>query len=59
MVLTMPFKQWVKNSEWVNSSYIPFIITQALYMLAQLAVLVDGGARIFLSDTAKSIYLSN
>lgn len=30
-----------------------FIITQALYMLAQLAVLVDGGARIFLSDTAK------
>ncbi|KRL63369.1 APC family amino acid-polyamine-organocation transporter [Lactobacillus psittaci DSM 15354] len=31
-----------------------FIITQALYMLAQLAVLVDGGARIFLSDTAKN-----
>ncbi len=30
-----------------------FIITQAIYMLAQLAVLVDGGARIFLSDTAK------
>lgn len=30
-----------------------FIITQALYMMAQLAVLVDGGARIFLSDTAK------
>lgn len=30
-----------------------FIVTQALYMLAQLAVLVDGGARIFLSDTAK------
>lgn len=30
-----------------------FIVTQAFYMLAQLAVLVDGGARIFLSDTAK------
>lgn len=30
-----------------------FTITQAVYMMAQLAVLVDGGARIFLSDTAK------
>ena len=30
-----------------------FAITQALYMMAQLAVLLDAGTRMFLSDTAK------
>lgn len=30
-----------------------FAITQAIYMMAQLAVLLDGGTRMFLSDTAK------
>ncbi len=30
-----------------------FAITQALYMCAQLAVLLDAGTRMFLSDTAK------
>jgi Amino acid transporters len=30
-----------------------FAITQALYMMAQLAVLLDTGTRMFLSDTAK------
>ena len=30
-----------------------FIVTQALYMIAQLAMLVDGMSREFLSDTAK------
>ena len=30
-----------------------FIITQAVYMMAQLAILVDAGTRMFLSDTAK------
>lgn len=34
-----------------------FIVTQALYMIAQLAMLVDGMSREFLSDTAKNIYL--
>ncbi|MQS53047.1 APC family permease [Companilactobacillus mishanensis] len=31
-----------------------FAITQAIYMMAQLAVLIDAGTRMFLSDTAKS-----
>lgn len=30
-----------------------FAITQAIYMMAQLAVLLDAGTRMFLSDTAK------
>ncbi|MDG2981871.1 APC family permease [Latilactobacillus curvatus] len=30
-----------------------FAVTQAIYMGAQLAMLLDGGTRIFLSDTAK------
>lgn len=30
-----------------------FALTQALYMMAQLAVLLDAGTRMFLSDTAK------
>ncbi|WP_129044450.1 APC family permease [Companilactobacillus metriopterae] len=30
-----------------------FSITQAIYMMAQLAVLLDAGTRMFLSDTAK------
>ena len=35
-----------------------FIVTQTLYMIAQLAMLVDGMSREFLSDTAKK-YLPN
>lgn len=30
-----------------------FSVTQAIYMMAQLAVLIDAGTRMFLSDTAK------
>lgn len=31
-----------------------FSITQAIYMMAQLAVLIDAGTRMFLSDTTKA-----
>ncbi|KRN88365.1 apc family amino acid-polyamine-organocation transporter [Ligilactobacillus ceti DSM 22408] len=42
-----------KQFGWGKTLMYVFAVTQAIYMAAQLAVLLDAGTRMFLSDTAK------
>lgn len=46
--------QYMGNEFGVGKAFMYiFSITQAIYMMAQLAVLIDAGTRMFFSDTAK------
>lgn len=46
--------QYMGNEFGIGNFFLyAFSITQAIYMMAQLAVLIDAGTRMFLSDTAK------
>lgn len=46
--------QYMGNEFGMGNFFLyAFSITQAIYMMAQLAVLIDAGTRMFLSDTAK------
>lgn len=46
--------QYMGNEFGMGNFFLyAFAITQAIYMMAQLAVLIDAGTRMFLSDTAR------